>query len=100
MSKHRGDRWKLFARTDLEESWRNLNAEVQIKLPNDFAAGLYVRDLVLAHRHEQTRDVGGAVDHNVGALQHWISKEAVVVEVFVFDVFQCFFVGGDAFEPA
>ena len=55
-------------------------------------------DLVFADRNEE-RSAFFAVDDDVGGLQARIAEESVGVEIFVCDVFEGFFVGGDALEP-
>src|SRR5438445_6912164 len=56
---------------------------VKIEFPDNFAAEFDVGDLVFADRDDE-RLALGAVDNNIGGLQHWIAEEAVGVEVFVF----------------
>ncbi len=56
-------------------------------------------DLVFAHGDDE-RFAGVGVHDDVGGLQGGVAEEAVGVEILVLDVFEGFFVGGDAFEPA
>ena len=56
-------------------------------------------DLVFAYWDDQ-RFAGVGIHDDVGGLEGGIAEEAVGVEIFVLDVVEGFFVGGDAFEPA
>ncbi len=56
-------------------------------------------DLIFAYGDEEGFARIGVHD-DVGGLEGGIAEEAVGVEIFVADVFEGFFVGGDAFEPA
>src|SRR5207249_11402671 len=58
-----------------------------------------MRYLILADRHEKLCS-RLAINHDVGALQNGIAEETVVVQVLVLDVFQRFFVRGNALQPA
>ena len=72
---------------------------MNIESADDFAREFDVRGLVFADRHEQVA-VRFAVHDDVGGLEERIAEEAVGAEVAVFEIFDLFFVGGDAFEPA
>ena len=56
-------------------------------------------DLVFAYGDEEAL-AGFGVHDDVGGLEGGIAEEAVGVEIFVLDVVELLFVGGDAFEPA
>jgi len=70
-----------------------------IEAADEFAGELDVGDLVFAYR-DQEAFAGFAVHDDVGGLERGIAEETVGVEIFVGDVIEGFFVGGDAFEPA
>src|SRR5260370_846015 len=80
------------------ESWIEHNV-MKIEFLDDFAAQLDMGDLVFADWHDELPALL-AVDDNVSRLQARVPEEAVGVQVLVLHIFEGFFVGGDAFEPA
>src|SRR5580700_4293755 len=72
---------------------------MEIKLADQFAGEFDVGDLVFADGDEE-RFAGVRVHDDIGGLERGVTEEAVGVEIFVADVVELLFAGGDAFEPA
>ena len=70
-----------------------------VRLPHDFSAQFHVRDLIITDWNEKLR-ARLAINHDVGALQHGVAEEPVVVKVLVLNVFERLFVGWHALQPA
>ncbi len=88
-----------FAIGDRKEFGAHIEAVIQNETTDEFAAELYVGDLVFAYGDGECF-AGVGVHDDVGGLQSRVAEEAVGVEIFVGDVVDLLFVGGDAFEPA
>ena len=82
-----------------EDFLAHVEAVVQIEAADEFAGELHVGDLVLADRDKKAF-AGFGVHDDIGGLESGVPEETISVEIFVLDVFELLFVGGNTFEPA
>ena len=93
------DRAAEFAIGDRKDFGIDVETVVKIEATDEFAGELDVGDLVFADWDEEAL-AGMAIHDDVGGLQGGIAEEAVGVQIFVLDVVELLFVGGDALKPA